>query len=173
MNPRLIAAVGVLSALAYVGSFLLMAIPNVTLSIMLVFFAGYYLGDKGGLLVGIISSLLISLLNPYGIVQLPILLTQVISYAVIGLVGGLVAPLLDRDTNAVYFIWLGVLGVITAVIYQLPVSVVDAFVFGPFWARLAASAAFAVVTVLGNLLFFVILFPILAKLKKVAIFRSG
>jgi hypothetical protein len=66
-----------------------------------------------------------------------------------------------------------ILGILTALIYQAPVSIIDALLFGPFWARLGASAVFTVVTVIGNVLFFMILFPILAKLKKVAIFRSG
>jgi len=172
MSPRFIASVGVLSALAYVGSFLLLAIPNVTLSIMLVFFAGFYLGVRGGLLVGFIGSILISLLNPYGIVQLPILASQVVSYGLIGALGGVIAPLLAGKETWLYLVWLGLLGIVTALIYQLSVSVVDALVFGPFWARLAASGIFALVTIIGNVIFFVILFPILAKLKKVAIFRT-
>ncbi len=172
MNPRLIAAVGVLAALTYISSFLLLAIPNVTLSILLVFYSGFYLGNRGGILVGVIGSLLISLLNPYGVVQLPILIAQVFSYATIGLAGGLLAPLLTRKSHLPYLIWLGLLGVVTAIIYQLPVSIIDALIFRPFWARLAASAAFSVVTIVGNLLFFVILFPILAKLKKVNIIRT-
>ncbi|MCK4857916.1 MAG: hypothetical protein KAT58_08115 [candidate division Zixibacteria bacterium] len=167
-NP---AFVGVFAALAYAGSFLLLAIPNATLSILLVFFAGYLLGKINGLLVGVFSALLITLFNPYGLPLLPILAAQVGAYAVIGWSGGLSAHFLPMNSTTRYLFTLAVLGLLTALIYQVPVSVADAYLFGPFWERLLLSAGFAAITIAANILFFILLFPVLAKLKKVGIFH--
>ena len=164
------AAIGIFAALAYVGSFVFMAIPNATLSILLIFFAGYYLGILNGAAVGFISAFLISLFNPYGLAMLPIMAAQVFGYVSIGALGGL---FVNRrwDNFRVSLIPMLLLGIVTALLYQVPVSVVDAWLFGPFWERLVMSAGFASITLFSNALFFVILFPVLAKLKKVGIFR--
>ncbi len=171
MSAKRVAAVGVFSALAYVGSFVLMSIPNATLSILLIFFAGYYLGVTGGALAGIMSALLISLFNPYGLAMLPILGAQVLAYLIIGALGGLFTNRLGHYDYRTGVVPLSLLGLLTALIYQVPVSVADAWLLGPFWARLAMSGGFALITIVSNILFFVLLFPLLAKLKKVGIFR--
>ncbi|MFH2056942.1 MAG: hypothetical protein ABIJ61_13370 [bacterium] len=211
MSAREVAAVGVFAALAYAGSFALLIFPNVTLSILLVFFAGYLIGKRGGLFVGVVSALLISLFNPYGLAFLPILIAQVAAYALIGFVGGMcsssaaalpnwrypaliavvalglafllklwfllvfvpaiVSLLIFRRSAAVGALWLGLLGLLTALLYQVPVSVVDAWVFQPFWARLGTAIPFALITIVSNVIFFIFLFPVLAKLKELAIFQ--
>lgn len=148
----------------------LMVIPNATLSILVVFFAGYCFGRLAGLLVGIISSALISLFNPFGMVALPLLGAQMAGYALIGFTGGVMRTRLEPRPSVIYFILLAALGVATALMYQIPVSIVDAWLFGPFQARLIMSASFALITVVSNLLFFMIFFPILAKLQKVVTF---
>ncbi len=148
-----------------------MAIPNATLSILLIFFAGYYLGFTGGMLTGMTGALLISLFNPYGLAMLPILVAQVLAYAIIGGLGGLFAGRLSCEHHGSGRLTLALIGLLTALIYQVLVSVADAWLFGPFWARLVMSGGFAVVTIVSNILFFVLLFPLLAKLKKVGIFR--
>jgi hypothetical protein len=172
LSARSVAAVGVFSALAYVGSFVLMTIPNATLSILLVFYAGYYLGVGQGMLVGVISAATISLFNPYGLAMLPIFAAQVVGYLLIGALGGLSASRLSVDGWWHHAILLAALGLLTALAYQIPVSLADAWLFGPFWERLTMSAVFALITVVSNILFFVLLFPVLAKLKKVSIFRT-
>lgn len=170
MTAKTVAAIGIFAALAYAGSMVLMVIPNATLSILVVFFAGYCIGRMAGLLAGVISSALISLFNPYGMVALPLLGAQVTGYALIGFTGGIMRTRLEPRSSAAYFTLLGAMGTVTALMYQLPVSIVDAWLFGPFRERLIVSASFALITIVSNLLFFMIFFPILAKLQKVVIF---
>ncbi len=170
MNARRVAAVGIFAALAYAGSFVLLALPNVTLSILIVVYAGFYLERLAGMAVGIIAALIISLFNPYGLAPPPVLAAQVLGYALVGLLGAWTRPLVDAESRAARYVWLVLLGIVSALAYMAPVSVADAYLFGPFWERLALSAPFALVTVASNVLFFVILFPVLAKLKKLGIF---
>ncbi|MGB5105168.1 MAG: ECF transporter S component [Candidatus Zixiibacteriota bacterium] len=172
MRPRTVAAIGLYSALAYAGSFVLMVIPNATLGILMVFFGGYGTGTLAGCLIGAISATLISLFNPYGMAMLPILLAQIGGYSCVGMLGGSLANRLNARTSVYYLLSLGLLGVTTALLYQIPVSIVDAWLFGPFRERLVVSASFALITVASNVIFFIVLFPILAKLQKVAIFKT-
>lgn len=173
MTAKTVAAVGIFAASAYAGSMVLMVIPNATLSILVVFYAGFCIGRFAGLLTGIICSALISLFNPFGMVALPLLGAQVTGYALIGFTGGLMQTRLQPRSSTLYFILLGALGVVTALMYQIPVSLVDAWLFGPFQERLIMSASFALITVVFNLLFFLVFFPILAKLQKVIIFPAS
>ncbi len=103
-------------------------------------------------------------------VALPLLGAQMAGYALIGFTGGVMRTRLEPRPSVIYFILLAALGVATALMYQIPVSIVDAWLFGPFQARLIMSASFALITVVSNLLFFMIFFPILAKLQKVVTF---
>lgn len=173
MTTRAVAGIGIFTALAYAGSFVLMAIPNATLSILIVFFAGYCIGRFSGLVTGILSSVLISLFNPYGMVVVPLLLAQLAGYSLIGFSGGALAGKLEPRSSIVYAATLGTLGVTTALLYHVPVSIVDAWLFGPFQERLAVSLSFVLATVVSNLIFFVVFFPILAKLQKVVNFARG
>lgn len=172
MTTRNVAAVGIFSALAYAGSFVLMVIPNATLSILLVFFAGYCAGRIAGSSTGVIASALISLFNPYGIVALPLLGAQILGYVLIGLTGGILRRRLEPRATVMYVTILGGLGTATALLYQIPVSLADAWLFGPFRERLIMSFSFALITIFSNLIFFVFFFPVLAKLQKVAIFPT-
>ncbi len=171
MSARRVAAVGIFAALAYSGSFVLLAVPNVTLSILLVFYAGYHLERFDGALVGLISALLISIFNPYGLAPLPVLGAQVVGYILVGACGSVAVRILPEPTGWFWYLMLGIFGVLTALIYMLPVSLADAFLFGPFWERFWLSALFSLVTVASNVVFFVILFPALAKVKKSGMFR--
>lgn len=173
MNPRTTASVGVFAALAYAGSFLLLAVPNATLSLLIVFFAGYLLGRSAGVFTGVVSSLLISLFNPYGLPLLPLLVAQVVAYAAIGLLGGVCRNVDFGHKRLLYLLWLAFLGLLTALVYQVPVSVIDAYLFGPFWERLVMSGGFALVTIASNMVFFILLFPVLANLKKLPIFHGN
>jgi uncharacterized membrane protein len=172
VTARESAAIGVFAALAYVGSFTLLLIPNATLAIVIIFFAGQLLGRLNGAVTGTIAATLISLFNPYGLPLLPILAAQVLGYAAIGWLGGVCASIAAERPNPIRVLVLIGLGVVTALVYQIPVSVADAWLFGPFWARLAMSAVFGAITVITNAVFFVVLLPALAKLQKLGIFRN-
>lgn len=172
MKPRTVAAIGLYSAIAYAGSFIMMAIPNATLGILFVFFGGYSTGILPGCLIGAISAALISLFNLYGMAMLPILAAQIIGYVCIGTLGGALKDRLAPRASVYYLLTLGILGIVTALLFQVPVSITDAWLFGPFRERLLMSATFALITIVSNTVFFVVLFPVLAKLQKVAIIQT-
>ncbi len=75
-------------ALGVALGFVLNRIPNVELVTSTVFLSGYLLGIGKGLAVGVITEVVYSVLNPYGMAALPLLAAQVVSMGVTGLAGG-------------------------------------------------------------------------------------
>src|SRR5690606_15336859 len=101
-------------------------LPNVTLSILIVFYAGFYLESLAGMAVGVIAALIISLFNPYGLAPPPVLAAQVLGYALVGLLGAWSRRLVDAESRAVRYLWLVLMGIVSALVYIAPVSVADA-----------------------------------------------
>ena len=66
-------------------------IPNFEVLTLVVFCSGVLLGVRDGVLVGAVSELIYSLLNPYGAVHPLVTLAQVAGIAASGLAGGLAA----------------------------------------------------------------------------------
>lgn len=77
-------------ALAVALGYLFLLVPNVELISATVFMAGAVVGPIFGLLIGLTAELIFSLFNPMGTAAPPLLIAQVFSFALIGLVGGFV-----------------------------------------------------------------------------------
>ncbi len=78
------------TALAVAMGYLFIMVPNVEMISATVFMAGAICGPLFGLLIGFTAELIFSLFNPMGAAAPPLLVAQVLSFAIIGLVGGLV-----------------------------------------------------------------------------------
>src|SRR5437867_9351649 len=64
-------------------------IPNFEVLTLVVFSSGVLLGTRDGTLVGVLSELIFSLLNPYGAAHPLVTLSQVTGVALAGAAGGL------------------------------------------------------------------------------------
>lgn len=83
-------------ALAVAMGYLFLLIPNVEMISAVVFIAGVMVGPLFGMLVGLTAEFIFSFFNPMGAAMPPLLFAQVISFALIGLVGGLVSRPANR-----------------------------------------------------------------------------
>lgn len=79
----------ILIAVSVAVGFLLAPVPNVEGMSAVSFFSGCLIGWTGGLLVGSLSMLLFSMLNPLGPAPFPVLVAQVLSMGVVGACGRL------------------------------------------------------------------------------------
>jgi hypothetical protein len=91
-RERVIILAALFTALSVALGFLLAEIPNVELMTLTVFMAGLFCGARLGSVVGALSILFYSLLNPLGPAPAPLLAAQVAGFVVIGAAGGLVGP---------------------------------------------------------------------------------
>ncbi len=77
-------------ALAVAMGYAFVLVPNVEMITATVFIAGMIVGPIYGIIVGFTAEFIFSLLNPLGAAAPPLLIAQVLSFSLIGLVGGLV-----------------------------------------------------------------------------------
>lgn len=161
----LVARIALFSALVYVLSWGTSYLPNVNFIFFIVFSAGFLWGAVPGSLVGLIGMGLWTVFNPYGPAPAPIMMAQVIGAAGSGLVGAVFrrsnwqrgqAPALAGRLILSAFL--------CTVIFYLPVNMVDALLFQPFWPRFVGGALWAAISLGFNVLIFPLLFQATKRL---------
>jgi len=166
-RARTVAGMAIFTALAYVSALASVAIPNVSLIFIVVFFAGLLFGKGPGLMVGALGEFLWTSFNPYGMPAVPLILAQVIGMACVGLGGGFLSKkaFLRKHDRRGYFIF-ALMGLFTASVFQILVSITLALLYGPFWPSLFSNLYFALITVISSTLIFGFSYPIALKIYR-------
>lgn len=161
IGPRLIARVAVFSAIVYVTSWSTSFLPNVNLVFFIVFTAGFIWGTLTGMLVGVVGMGLWTTFNPYGVAMPPIMLAQVVGAGLTGLIGSQFGRLHWQNWGR--FRLAAVLvgcSIASSLMFYLPVTVVDAWLFQPFWPRFISGLLWVAVSLVSNAIIFPLLFPV-------------
>jgi uncharacterized membrane protein len=160
-RARLIARIALFAALIYVTSWSLAAIPDVKVSFFIMFTAGFVWGTTAGAMVGAVGTALFSMFNPYGPTTIPMMIAQISGSALCGAAGALYQYSgWYEGSPKVVRIGLVLCGVVCTALYYVPVNVVDAWLFQPFWPRLIASLPFTGLALIANALIFPLLFGV-------------
>ena len=155
----LVARIALFSALVYVLSWGTSYLPNVNFIFFIVFSAGLMWGAIPGILVGLIGMGLWTAFNPYGPALAPIMIAQVIGSAGSGLVGAAFSRSNWQQSPALVLTGRLILSAfLCTVIFYLPVNMLDALLFQPFWPRFVGGALWAVISLGFNVLIFPLLF---------------
>ena len=126
-QTRRIIQTGLFVALVVVLGFLLAEVPNVELMTVTVFLSGVILGPVNGIIVGTISIIIYSLFNPYGPPLPPLVLAQILGFALVGWSGGILRRrILPRDKAAYLFSALA--GLMLTLIYDSLTTAATAFI---------------------------------------------
>jgi len=173
-NTRKIVFTATFVALAVGGGFA-EQIPNVEIVTMTVFLAGALLGPVSGLVAGILTAYLFSMLNPLGATPNSILIARILAWGLCGAVAGAVP--VRREVSLASQIMLGAYGMLLTVVYQFLIAASYAISTNLNWnavlANLTLSAWFSGLHVLSNTLIFAIILPILIRrLSALPIFQS-
>jgi hypothetical protein len=148
-TTRLLLLASLLVAMMYATGQALAGIPNVELITALAFISGYLLGPVLGAVVGAAGMGAHSLFNVLGAVAPPILLAQVLCFALIGFAGAVVGPMVARVRNRTRAALLAAAtGVALVFIYQLAVNVTAFYTFTSdvdVWVYVWGGIAFAAV----------------------------
>ncbi len=119
-------------------------IPNFEVLTLVTFASGVLLGARDGALVGGLTMLVYSLLNPYGAAHPVVTLAQVTGEAVTGVAGGIAAraglPALAPAPRAAV---LAVAALVLTGFYDLLTNVASGLVFGQMRATLLGGVLFA------------------------------
>ncbi len=158
---RLITRIALTAALIYVLSLAAIWLPNVNPIFFVVFAAGYMWGGSAGFVAGAVGMGLWSGLNPYGPALLPIMLVQMVGAGASGPIGALYHRIEPTLTNWwVRGLLLVVAALICTIAFQVPLSVVDAWMFQPFWERLVTGLAWGLPLLISNAIIFPLLFRV-------------
>ena len=164
MRPKqnLITRVALFAALVFILSYFAVFFPNINPSFFVVFLAGYLWGVRPGIGVGVIGFLLWSLLNPMGPPLYPILLAQLAGISFSAVIGAFFSKLIRPVPFSYYnLIILSISGLLCGFWFQLPVSIVDAWINQPFRERLIGGLLFSLITIISNGIIFPLLYPVL------------
>jgi uncharacterized membrane protein len=152
--------------------FALAQIPNVELVTTTIFTAGYVLGVRAGLAVGVITEGLYSFLSPYGMAAPPLFIAQIAGMAVAGLTGGLF-----RRSPSPRPISLAIAGFILTLNFAVITTAAYALFMNlgrdSLWVSLGSGFLFYIAHLASNTLIFLILVPpLLRSLKRYSFSES-
>jgi hypothetical protein len=133
-------------------------IPNLEVLTLVVFLSGVLLGARDGALVGTLTMVVYSLLNPYGAVHPLVTLAQVAGEALAGVAGGIGARAgLERLAVPVRAAALGALAVLLTAVFDLLTNAATGVVFGQVRLTLIGGIPFALWHIGWNVVLFVTL----------------
>ena len=162
---RLITRIGLFSALIYVLSWGTSYFPNLNFIFFIIFLAGFLWGVVPGMLVGLIGMGLWTAFNPYGMAVPQIMLAQMLGAAAGGLIGGWLRRAAWQRWSSTRRMFILVLSSIACtLLFYIPVNVVDAWVFQPFWPRFVTGLLWTAISLVFNALIFPLLFKTALRL---------
>ena len=130
-------------------------IPNLELLTLIVFCSGLLLGVRDGAVIGAVTELVYSLLNPYGPAMPLITLAQVAGIAAAGAAGGVLAALrVERLPIALRATVLGATGAVVTQIFDILTNLATGIVYGQMKLWLIGGIPFSLWHTGWNVLFF-------------------
>ena len=169
MNHRLriITRVAVFASLVFIFSYFSLFLYNVNLGFFVIFASGFLWGTGPGIGVGVVGYFLWSNFNPFGPVPFPLLLSQLAGVSMIALVGVIASKMFDPDKWSRKGLLILILsGFFAGLFYHIPVDIVDALLYQPFWPRLIGGSIFSLITIVSCCIIFPLFYPALALMYK-------
>lgn len=166
-SPRLLTRIAVFSALIYVLSWGTSYLVNVNLAFFIAFSAGFIWGAGPGIAVGAMGMFLWTSFNPFGPAAPPVAIAQVIGLAGCGLVGFLSRRMVGGATRSRSRVpALLAAALICTLVFYVPVNLVDAWVFQPFWPRFISGSLFMGISLVANFVIFPIFFGVTSQIRE-------
>ncbi len=160
---RRVALIAVMAALALVGNYALVGVPNVELGSTILFFTGYAFGLEIAIPSALLMSLIYGTINPWGMFIPQIWLSQVIGWSYMVVAGNLLRRD-DSDSDPVSAGVLFITGAISTLVFDLVTSIGYSIAFSiPFVIALAGGVPFMIVHVTSNAILFALAIPRLER----------
>jgi len=150
-----------MSALALVGNYVLVAIPNIELGSGVLFVTAYLFGLGMGIWCVLIVSIIYAFFNPWGPFIPTIWITQLIGWIFMVIAGMLMGR---KDTDKSWTrgmqIELGVVGAVVTLFFDLITTLGYSIWFGvPYFIAVITGSAFIVLHVVSNAIIFPAIVP--------------
>ncbi|MFQ5831766.1 MAG: ECF transporter S component [Candidatus Thorarchaeota archaeon] len=167
-RSKRVSIIAMMTALALVGNYTLVMIPNVELGSSILFVTSYIFGFSIGASCAVIMAIVFGSINPWGIPIPEILITQILGWLYIVAAGSLMGTnqKLSKTTH-VDVLRLGAAGVFLTLFFELLTNFGYAIAFGlPYWVTILTGIPFTVVHVVSNAIIFAAATPRLDNIIK-------
>jgi hypothetical protein len=168
-NSRWVSITAIMTALALVGNYALVAIPNLELGSTVLFVTAYIFGAPMAIWSTLIMSLLFGIINPWGAFIPQIWISQVIGWFYIVIVGSIIGRQGESGKQVQPRKWeLAIAGAFVTFIFEQITNLGYSITFGiPFLIAVTAAIPFSIIHIVSNAVIFSQVVPIMdTALKK-------
>lgn len=160
-KSRWVAVTAIMSALALVGNYVLVAIPNVELGSSVLFMTAYLFGLGMGIWCVLIVSIIYAFFNPWGPFIPTIWITQLIGWIFVVIAGMLMGRKdSDKSWTRGMQIELAIVGAVVTLFFDLITTLGYALWFGvPYFIAVIAGIPFFTIHVISNAIIFPAIIP--------------
>lgn len=162
-ESRWVSITAIMTALALVGNYALVAVPNIELGSSVLFLTAYIFGAHMAIWSTLIVSLLFGIINPWGAFIPQIWMSQVIGWlyiVTIGSIMGRAGPNHERPTPRMWE--LAITGAFVTFIFEQVTNIGYSVTFGvPFYLAVTAAIPFTLIHILSNAIIFSQVVPML------------
>ncbi|WP_404453226.1 ECF transporter S component [Oceanobacillus kapialis] len=158
MNSYKLTLLAILASLAVLGRYIFVFLPNVQPVTSLIIICGLLLGPISAMLLAILVTFLSNMLLGMGIWAV----WQFISWALIGLISGILRKQLSNAPIALLAVYASLCGFL----YGLVISLTSYQISGHFWPYYLAGLPFDTQHAVGNALFILLFYPVFNFLFK-------
>ncbi len=157
---RWVSISSLMTALALVGNYALVIVPNVELGSTVLFLTAYVFGLSMGLWCALLTSVIFAAINPWGGFIPEIWLAQLAGWTFMVLIGALLGRADGSEDKTSSTITFFVAGVVVTVFFDLVTNLGYSLAFGvPYVIALITGAPFMAVHVLSNGILFSLTIP--------------
>ncbi|MFX0055251.1 MAG: hypothetical protein ACFFAX_05185 [Promethearchaeota archaeon] len=155
-RSRQVAITAIMTALALVGNYVFVAIPNVELGSGILFVTAYLFGFQTGALCAVLMAVIFGSINPWGGLIPQIWITQVIGWVYITAAGALMGRNRSGSKHSIREIWLlGFTGAFLTFFFDMLTNLGYSWAFGiPYWLAIVSGLPFMAVHVASNAIIF-------------------
>jgi hypothetical protein len=162
-SSRWISILAIMTALALVGNYVLVAVPNVELGSTVLFVTAYIFGMQMAVWSTLIMSLLFGVINPWGGFIPQIWASQVIGWFYIITIGSIMGKQGKSNRRVEPRKWeLAITGAFVTFIFEQITNLGYSITFGvPFYLAATAAIPFSIIHIVSNTLIFSQVVPML------------
>jgi len=164
-SSRKVAIVANMTALALLGNYALVGIPNVELGSVVIFITALVFGLPMGIWTALLTSIIFSTINPWGPFIPQIWLTQMIGWLYIAMVGGLLGK--GKTDGYQGRIEMFVFGAFLAAVFDLTTNIGYSLVYNvPYALAVVLGLPFMAMHVVSNAFILAFVVPVIEPILK-------
>ncbi|MFX0107081.1 MAG: hypothetical protein ACFE7R_02260 [Candidatus Hodarchaeota archaeon] len=164
-RSRWVSITATMTALALVGNYVLVAIPNVELGSAILFVTGYVFGFEMAAWCVLLVSIIFGAINPWGGFVPQIWITQLVGWLFIAVSGAILGNQPNKRDVVTDYRLLGMLGAFLTLFFDLITNLGWAWAGGlPYWTVVLSGIPFMIIHIASNTVIFAAVPPQLSKI---------